>query len=713
MNKRIHYFTATFFIILLAISTAFSQKWTGNGDGTSWNDPANWEPAGVPGAGALIKIGKDATITGVAPANPAQIKIFKNITVTLDLNLTIGDGIIGQHAMTIGPGSVVNFGTDGNGRIFTVNTPFNKHAIAVFAGSDGVVINIAKTTVINFPQTQFGINIYNASSQCINNGTIFIDSLVTTGIKMSGTFINKGTINGTNVKNNGIIVTNGGKFENDTTGVINISVKGDDGIKLLDGAYFRNAGNINVQSAPTAYYGNCALVLNATNNTANFVNDNYINISGSSDTSRIFLIDTMGVFDNNGTIDFEGPAKDSMVVVSGKLNNNKNAYFNLLSGGMAVTATGEFTNTGLFTIANSDNSLYTKGTSVNKGFYNYASGGAFSKGLGNITDKGLPAVAFIDAAGECTVDIAEADYEWFYNSASLGVAAEDGSFTFPPNSVDSDSVSLTTSLTGVIVTVSNICDDAVKGCDSIPAPVSLGDKEICFGDDIPALQVQTDTGFVVDWYETQTGGNAFFTGLEYVPAVDSPGVYTYYVENREESTGCVSTRIPISLTINELPSIAIDSTVCAEDNKTYTVYFTTDSENTVTASTGTVSGNTVTGIEVGDTVTIVVVSPDSCSVESTVLSPDCSVSTHDLNNDKQLKVYPTIANGYEVKVDLSTFEGGDYLIDIINLNGKSMTIPVKGATVNKINLSQLQQGMYIVQLTTGTGIYKAKIVIVE
>ena len=716
MTKQIHFLIATILLVFLTINGIHAQKWTGNGDGTTWNDPANWEPQEVPQAGALIKFSKNANLTGIVPANPGQIKVFKNITVTFDLNLTIGDGTIAQHALTIGPGSTVNFGTDGNNRVIIINTPLNKHRVAVFNGSDDVTINIAKSTTFIAKQTQFGINIYNINSKCVNNGKILLDSLVTTGIKTAGTFINNGEIIGTNVKSNGIIVAKNGKFENDTTGIINITVKGDDAIELLEGSYFKNAGNIIVVSSPSAYLGNFALVLNTPKNAATFINDNHISIAGTSDTSRIFKIDTMGIFENNGTIDFNGPAKDSMMVITGKFNNNKNAYLNLTSGGMAVTATGEFTNAGLFTIANEQNGLFTKGHSVNNGFYNYASGKNFSQGVGEIVDNGLPAVTTVDANKECTIDLAEESYEWFIDDVSFGESEENGNFSFPENSLESDSVVMTTSLEGVNITVINICEDAITGCGTISKPVSLGEVQVCFGEEIPALKVEEVSGYVADWFESATSSDTLFTGTEYIPTVTEPGTYTYYVENREESSNCVSERIPVTLTIYALPQISADSTICADDYKTYTVYFTVTTEGNfvVTADRGTVSGNTVTGVEVDSTVTITVVNSNSnCSSVIVVEAPDCTSKTNDpLFTNSKLNIYPTISNGTELFVDVTNMEAKEYSIIFYDINGKiAKSFNVKGATNNKINVSELHSGMYFVELVTRKGILKSRILI--
>jgi hypothetical protein len=687
------------FISFLTSSTIYAQKWTGKGDGTSWNDPGNWDSNEVPVAGAILKITKDAVITGNVPNNPAQIKILKNISVTFDLDLTIGDGVIAQHAMTIATGSTLILGSEGNNRVFNINTAANKQGLAVFGANDNVKIVITKSTTFNAVQTQFGINIANTSTECINYGTINVDSLVTTGVKVAGTFLNKGVIIAQNVGSNGIIVVDEGKFTNDTSGVIDISVNKDDGIEVVNGGYFKNLGSISSKNSPTANYGNSAVVVNARTKAATFINaaGARLTISGTSDTSRVFKVDTMGIFENYSVLNFHGPDVDSTFVVHGTFVNHKDAYLNINTGGVAVTATGDFTNTGLVTMEDPASNFITTGTTTNNGFYAYQKVGGFSTGSGTITDNGLPADAKIDAAKECTFDIAEAAYEWFVEAVSKGTAGDDGSFSFPTKSLTSDSVVMTTSLEGVNIIVVNICDDAVEaGCGTIYNPVSLGDQEVCFGGVTPALKVEEVDGYEADWYDVPSGGTVLKTAWEYTPDITEAGIYTFYVENREVATGCVSERTAIIMTIYDLPVLTIDSTQCSTDS-TYSVFFQTDANFSVSSSMGTVSSNTVTGIPVGTDVIIIVTDNSSgCTYEEIITSPDCTTATKDIFRDNSLIVYPNIVKNelFNIKINTSDVKNLIYIVSATGVTIKKINIYSKKNV--KIDCSEFDSGMYFV-----------------
>ncbi|MBC3789073.1 SdrD B-like domain-containing protein, partial [Spirosoma utsteinense] len=132
-------------------------------------------------------------------------------------------------------------------------------------------------------------------------------------------------------------------------------------------------------------------------------------------------------------------------------------------------------------------------------------------------------------------------------------------------------------------------------CPTIAAPVSGGDKSICQGEALPALSVSVTTGLTANWYATATGTNALASGtLTYQPVTSG----TYYVEALDAATGCRSaTRTAVTLTVKALPTLTIGTIACAADVRTYAVSFS--SNGVVTASKGTVSGNTVSGIPAG------------------------------------------------------------------------------------------------------------------
>ena len=643
MKKKLQILSLVLIVFFTFTSTRLSaQKWTGKGDGTSWNDAANWDKNEIPAAGAIVKINKAYTITGTMTNVPATIKVLKNSNIVFDLDMNVGDGVATQHCISIGAGSNVTLGVEGHNRVFNFKTP--KHALAVFGGSDDVNITIAKSSTMNVDKAGFGVNLSNITSSVTNNGIINLGAEVTLGIKVGGNFTNNGKILGGSLKNKGLVLT------------------------------------------------------------GSFINNGEFSYTAPNDTSKLFFVDTLGTFQNNNKLFIQGGKDTIAVLVNGNLTNSKDAYFTVNSAGMKINPSGSFVNSGLLS---RDGGLFiTNGTSTNNGFYSYTSGGAFSEGSGVIVDNGLPNGALVDAASNCTVDLAEEAYAWYYDGDSLGVATEEGSFTFPAKSVPNDSVALTTSLTGVRITVRNICDDAVDGggCGEIASPESLGDLAICQGETTPALKVKEATGYVADWYDAATGGTLLYTGLEYTPADVHLGDNVYYVQNREESTGCTSDRTVVKLTVNSIPLLTADSTECSEDNKTYTVYLSTGTDYNIVASAGTVDGSIVKDIPVGTDIDITATDTSTgCTSSVSVSSPKCTTATDDFDATSQLTVYPTLVKDGFLTVELKNKK--DFTLSIISATGKSIKkFKLSGNSI--LNVSSLNPGMYFIKTNKNTKITK-------
>jgi trimeric autotransporter adhesin len=98
-------------------------------------------------------------------------------------------------------------------------------------------------------------------------------------------------------------------------------------------------------------------------------------------------------------------------------------------------------------------------------------------------------------------------------------------------------------------------------CPVVLPPVSGGDKSYCTAGIIPALTATVLTGETVDWYNSSSSGTLLGSGLSYTPT--APG--TYYAMTRNTATTCISsTRTPITLTMNLLPTPTLTSS--DEDN---------------------------------------------------------------------------------------------------------------------------------------------------
>ncbi len=176
----------------------------------------------------------------------------------------------------------------------------------------------------------------------------------------------------------------------------------------------------------------------------------------------------------------------------------------------------------------------------------------------------------------------------------------------------------TTGCTSSIDVNAPVCD-----CDEVATPVSGGDQEVCLGDDVPSLSVTAPAGTHIDWYNAMTGGSPLGTGLTYSPIDNTPGTYTYYAEAVNDLDGCVSERIPVSLTIHILPSIDNITTDCADDLLSYSVFYSTSAN--VTSTSGVVGVNQISGIMAGTDITITLSDPvTGCEAQINVSAPDCN-----------------------------------------------------------------------------------------
>eukprot|EP00903_Cladosiphon_okamuranus_P000732 g730.t1 len=91
--------------------------------------------------------------------------------------------------------------------------------------------------------------------------------------------------------------------------------------------------------------------------------------------------------------------------------------------------------------------------------------------------------------------------------------------------------------------------------NTVAPPMSLGDQEICDGEDFPALAVQPFPNEVVDWYDAAEGGTLLATTNSFVP----PGPGTYYAERRSLLNGCSSlTRTALTLMVFENPTLSVE-----------------------------------------------------------------------------------------------------------------------------------------------------------
>lgn len=160
-------------------------------------------------------------------------------------------------------------------------------------------------------------------------------------------------------------------------------------------------------------------------------------------------------------------------------------------------------------------------------------------------------------------------------------------------------------------------------CPVLLPPVSGGDRSYCAGGVIPTLSATVATGGnpkTVDWYNSASGGSPLSGGggsLTYTPSAAG----TYYATTREIISNCVSsTRTPIVLTMNPLPTPTLvssdaDNIFCSGTSVTFTATGGTSYNffvGGISVQNGATATYTTTTLTNGQAVNVVATNANGC-----------------------------------------------------------------------------------------------------
>lgn len=526
-----HLKTSCLLLAFLCFSVMASAqiKWTGSGDGTSWNDALNWQPSMVPPADSLVQINKDAVVTGTATVAPVRLSIGGSSDVVFNLNLSLGNGVTDDHALVIGAKCTVTFG---EGFTFNLNPKDTKNAINTFASSDSATVNVKPGAVVNILKGANGLNLMGTNGTFNNEGTINCANAVKNGLRTIANVSNLGTMN-FNANVTDAVLVLGGVFEN--SGEITVTTPGDDGLEISGNATFYNEGMLNLTAKDSAGTANLALSVGLDTIGGTFYNFPLGTITahgGAKEIGRALSVGQMGNFSNEGFVLLTGaPNGTSRLYSKGTTVNGFNAILDM-SDGRGNINKGTLTNNGLIKSSRQGAGLFISDSinvSVyNNAFFDYNMSNIFAAGAGTVINLGIsvnaPFQTKINALDGCTVDIAEAPYTWNEGNSLIGTATATGSLTFPALSASGDSVVLTTSIPDVFITVINLCAAAQQSSSVFdPAPatetvvvypsvttanstVNLVLPETIGGDASLVFEIRNVNGQVIDAPVFQGGG---------------------------------------------------------------------------------------------------------------------------------------------------------------------------------------------------------------
>jgi hypothetical protein len=156
---------------------------------------------------------------------------------------------------------------------------------------------------------------------------------------------------------------------------------------------------------------------------------------------------------------------------------------------------------------------------------------------------------------ECASDLNSYSIQFsasaFYEiTSNTGVLSNNGA-NFTQNLIQNNTNTTVTAVNGAAL-CSNTLEIVAPNCNcpNILPPVSKGNIAICEGNPIPNLEVEPINQYSVYWYDTPTGGipllknnTSFHTTLADI----------YFAAIHDSISGCSSIRVPIKLTIDQLP----------------------------------------------------------------------------------------------------------------------------------------------------------------
>ena len=430
MNKNLRFILTIILlgIFLTSYTYAASVTWTGGGTTSDWDDGANWSSGSEPATGDNVIISMAVTITGTATNTPARIRVWAAVVVTLDLDLTIAGT---EHTVQLNNGGTLHFGDGVTARTFAISTT-GLGSSGIILSNGGTNLVIASNSIVNITDGFNGVKVSGAGDVITNNGTINI-----TNYRGSGIIVSDGTFNNNNIitintpftgSNNGVILDGASAiFNNNASGNITVTAALEHQFALNAGTT-NNSGVMNLTSTTTASSTQNPLAV-----TGDFNNnsDGIVNADGSSSSTRVIYVYTGGVILNSGTLNLSNGVTGSRFYIRGTTTNYACGIINMNDGRILVNAE-TFTNNGFLNTTNTNASVTRisgSGTSINNAFAvsANAAGVWFTDGgsSGSGAENGITFVSggtnfAVDAVNTCSVtDIGIGEAHAWYSDVAM------------------------------------------------------------------------------------------------------------------------------------------------------------------------------------------------------------------------------------------------------------------------------------------------------
>ncbi len=389
-----------------------TRNWTGLGDGTSWNDPANWD-GGVP------------TIADDVLIDPAS---FINVSIPSDAqaaSLAVRDaGLISLASSSSGlgaisaTGSTVNFSASAPISVATAITLANSSTLTANNPGSTASLTIAASGTVQgsgqIDDNRFG---YSGPVDLDNAGTINANVSSQTLQILTTTFINNGLAEATNGGRLEIELYQGLAWTNSVSGTISES----NSILELSGP-FTNAGQIIASGGTLNLDGTIAFgsipvtwvntgTITATNAVVNIAGNETVAQIGTLNRSGGQLNYVKGTLDNTGrTLDASTSSLLGMTLLGGTIRGGvlEQAGLGLVFGNNANNTLDGVTVDGDLDIAASGGVVLTGGTVVNNaagtapGVINVGASGTLA--LRNAGTSTIAQIVNLSGGGNVTAD---------------------------------------------------------------------------------------------------------------------------------------------------------------------------------------------------------------------------------------------------------------------------------------------------------------------
>ena len=310
-------FNVLFILMVLFSFSAVNAAiitFTGGGDGTTWEDPANWDLGVVPGFSdrAIINGTSSVTLSSVASLNSFRVTDDAVLTIMTTGTLIVNELDPMNDAVRVRSDGLVTV----NGSLVVINSRRN----GIELRNRGRLVN---NGFVNVVSTRFeGIYIFN-NAMLTNNGTLFVqgsDDSDCLDMEDNAAFYNYGTASLSDPGEEIIDMDDNSQIIN--SGTLNLSGADDwDALDMDDsGSFFGNSGMLNITNVLNRGEGielDDGVFHNESTGTVNMVN-----VTGDA-----LNIESDGEFINDGTVSIgavPGDDDDNAIEIEddGLLENN-------------------------------------------------------------------------------------------------------------------------------------------------------------------------------------------------------------------------------------------------------------------------------------------------------------------------------------------------------------------------------------------------------